>query len=498
MSGLLPPLSSRTSTMSHPTCCCSVSLDRCDRCDLLVGLEGFHLMSVARFPDALVLDIESCDRCAGCPGCGVIAQGHGRVVVEVLDAPWAGVPVRIRWFKRRWMCRETTCRIVTFIEQNHSVCAPRARLGVRAIRWAIRQLRFEEATILGLARQLGTTWNTVWSHVKPCLQAASDDPARFAGVRVLGVDERVWHHQDRRRRGPRELTGIVDHSREGSPHGPLIGPGPRQVWHRVQELARRARRRLPCGGANRRLDPFQGQHERHRLACSKMPPACWMPFTSSNSPATPQVRCAGASSKTRPDTAGAQAIPSTKSGFSCAPHATSSPRANKNDSVRPSRQMRHKISVEVAYHCAQQVRDVFHQATPAQGRHLAARLIESLPTCPIPEIARLGRTLRKWKDAFLAYFDTAGASNGPTQAINASHRTRQTHRQRLPQPHQLPTPNAPHRRRPRRLHPHPTMKSHTRCDEDHMSAFDKSCSLFGNINAQRRSSRVRPPGSGGE
>ena len=34
--------------MSHPTCCCSVSLDRCDRCDLLVGLEGFHLMSVAR------------------------------------------------------------------------------------------------------------------------------------------------------------------------------------------------------------------------------------------------------------------------------------------------------------------------------------------------------------------------------------------------------------------------------------------------------------------
>ena len=43
--------------------------------------------------------------------------------------------------------------------------------------------------------------------------AASDDPARFAGVRVLGVDEHVWHHQDRRRRGPRELTGIVDLTR---------------------------------------------------------------------------------------------------------------------------------------------------------------------------------------------------------------------------------------------------------------------------------------------
>ena len=33
------------------------------------------------------------------PWVWVIAQGHGRVVVEVIDAPWAGVPVRIRWFK---------------------------------------------------------------------------------------------------------------------------------------------------------------------------------------------------------------------------------------------------------------------------------------------------------------------------------------------------------------------------------------------------------------
>ena len=82
------------------------------------------------------------------------------MVVEVIDAPWAGVPVRIRWFKRRWICREHICQTVTFLEHSEKVCAPRARLGARAIRWAIRQLRFEGATISGLARQLGTTWNT--------------------------------------------------------------------------------------------------------------------------------------------------------------------------------------------------------------------------------------------------------------------------------------------------------------------------------------------------
>ena len=37
---------------------------------------------------------------------------------------------------------------------------------------------------------------------------------------------------------------------------------------------------------------------------------------------------------------------------------------------------------------------------------------------PSTDIIELGRTLRKWKDAFLAYFDTGGASNGPTEAIN--------------------------------------------------------------------------------
>ncbi|MFC5296212.1 transposase, partial [Brachybacterium tyrofermentans] len=76
------------------------------------------------------------------------------------------------------------------------------------------------------------------------------------------------------------------------------------------------------------------------------------------------------------------------------------------------------VAVEVAYQCAQDLRDVFDQPTPAQGRRLAERLIDTLPPCPIPEIARLGKTLRRWKTAFLAYFDTDGASNGGTEAIN--------------------------------------------------------------------------------
>ena len=183
----------------------------------------------------------------------------------MIDAPWAGVPARFRWFKRRWICREHSCQTVTFLEHNERVCAPRARLGARAIRWAIRQLRFEGATIAGLARQLATTWNTVWSHIKPCLQAASDDPARFAGVRVLGVDEHVWHHQDRRRRGPHELTGIVDLTRgEDHPTARLLDLVPGRAGTAHENWLEERGEQFRSGIQIATLDPFQGQQERHR------------------------------------------------------------------------------------------------------------------------------------------------------------------------------------------------------------------------------------------
>ncbi len=45
-------------------------------------------------------------------------------------------------------------------------------------------------------------------------------------------------------------------------------------------------------------------------------------------------------------------------------------------------------------------------------------MITAFPTCPISEVTRLGRTLRRWKAAILAYFDTTGASDGPNEAVN--------------------------------------------------------------------------------
>ena len=93
-----------------------------------------------------------------------------------------------------------------------------------------------------------------------------------------------------------------------------------------------------------------------------------MPSTSSSSSATPQVRYVVASSKTPWGTAGARVIPSTKSGFFCAPRArTLTPRQQERLREAFTADEAH-ISVEVAY---------LHRAS---ARGLPSRHIRPRPT----------------------------------------------------------------------------------------------------------------------
>ena len=86
--------------------------------------------------------------------------------------------------------------------------------------------------------------STTGKHVEHCVvpsQAVSARPHLMTppvsqGFGYPGSMRGGWHHQDRRRRGPRELTGIVDLTRgKDHPTAHLSGPCPGKVWHRVQE-----------------------------------------------------------------------------------------------------------------------------------------------------------------------------------------------------------------------------------------------------------------------
>ena len=213
----------------------------------------------------LTVTVESSPGPMGCPTCGVVARGHGRDEVQLVDAPAMGRPVRIVWRKRRALCLEPACPVKVFVEQDEAVAAPRGKLTVRACRWAIEQIRREHASVNGIRRQLGCGWRTVWESIRPLLQAAAADPARFEGVTVLGVDEHVWHHVSTKPvadggRGPKELTGMVDLTPDAHGHTRArlldLAPGRSGETYRAWLAGRGAAFRQRVEVAT--LDPFHG------------------------------------------------------------------------------------------------------------------------------------------------------------------------------------------------------------------------------------------------
>lgn len=221
--------------MSQPTAC-----DRagscpdptyCQRCDVLVGLTGFHVVRVAENSGRVRVVIESPPALQGC-------HCFGR-------------PVELVWRKRTWRCAEPRCAVGSWTEQHDDLAAPRALLSVRSCWWAIAQLRREHASVAGLARQLGTTWRTVWRSIEPLLEAMAADPRRFENVTCLGVDEHIWHHVSTKRidaggRGPKELTGMVDLTRDqhGCVRARLLDLVPGRLRRGLRRLAHRAWRGL--------------------------------------------------------------------------------------------------------------------------------------------------------------------------------------------------------------------------------------------------------------
>ena len=170
--------------MPDSTSCCRAGGGYCQRCDLLLGLPGLHVVGVQRDDAGLRVEVESVrPEVMGCPACGVIAHAHGRQRVELIDAPCFTAPVKLWWRKRRWLCPEPMCPVNSFMEQDPDVARPRALLTSRATSWAIGQMWRENASVQGMAPQLGCTW-TLWRAVKPILEAAAADEARFVSIRT--------------------------------------------------------------------------------------------------------------------------------------------------------------------------------------------------------------------------------------------------------------------------------------------------------------------------
>jgi transposase len=58
------------------------------------------------------------------------------------------------------------------------------------------------------------------------------------------------------------------------------------------------------------------------------------------------------------------------------------------------------------------------RSTAAHAAFLLDRWLTACANTSIPEVHRLARTVDGWRDELLAYFNTGGVSNGPTEATN--------------------------------------------------------------------------------
>jgi len=407
--------------------CCPDDSVYCGRCDLLVGLAGLHVIAVEYDGDVglLTVRVESPREPMGCLTCGVVVGSHGRRDVTLVDAPCFDRPVKLVWRKRTWRCEEPSCPTKVFTEQDPEVAAPRALLTTRACWWAVNQIRREHASISGIARQLGTTWNTVWTSIEPLLQEMADDETRFAGVKRLGVDEHVWHHVSEfpiedGGRGPKQLTGMVDLTPDpesGKPRARLLDLVPGRSGKAYSDWLDERGEGFKNGVEVATLDPFHGYKN---AIDDQLEDATAVldafHVVKLGTQAVDEVRrrvqqeIHGHRGRKHDPLYGIRTI------LRCgAEKLTDRQRARLDRAIAVDE--RHD-EVLVAWLCAQKLRSAYKATSPLAGRRIAEDLIRSLLTCPIPEMKRLGKTLKQWREAFLAYFDTGRANNGGTEAIN--------------------------------------------------------------------------------
>jgi transposase len=140
-------------------------------------------------PADLIVTVETAATVAGCATCGVQAEAHDRLRVDVRDLPCFGRPARLAWMKRRWQCAEAACPAKTWAELASGAVPTRAVLTVRAGIEATRLVGELAQPVASVARELGVCWWTVMEAVKGHGAPLVEDPERVGPVRAMGIDE---------------------------------------------------------------------------------------------------------------------------------------------------------------------------------------------------------------------------------------------------------------------------------------------------------------------
>ena len=351
-----------------------------------------------------------------CHRCGCQGVPRGTVIRRLAHEPFGWRPTTLHVTVRRYRCRD--CGHVW--RQDTSLAAePRAKLSRRGLRWALEGLVVQHLTVARVAEGLAVSWNTANNAVLAEGQRALiDDPHRFDGVAVIGVDEHVWRHT---RRGDKYATVIIDLTPVRDQTGParlldMVEGRSKQACQRwLSERDPVWRDGIEVGA----MDGFTG----FKTATTEELPdavAVMDPFH--------VVRLAG------------DALDRCRRRVQLAIHGH---RGHKDDPLYSARRTLHTgadlltdkqkdrldalfaadahVEVEATWGIYQRMIAAYREPDQKHGKAMMQAVIDSVASgvpATLTEIRKLGRTLKQRATDILAFFDRPGTSNGPTEAIN--------------------------------------------------------------------------------
>ena len=350
-----------------------------------------------------------------CRRCGCEGVVRDTVTRTLAHEPFGWRPTTLLITVRRYRC--TGCGHV-WRQDNTRAAEPRAKLSRRGLRWALEGIVVQHLTVARVAAGLGVAWNTANDAVlAEGKRVLIEDPDRFDGVEVVGVDEHVWRHT---RRGDKYVTVIIDLT------GIRDGTGPARL---LDMVAGRSKQAFTSWLADRpqewrdavevvAMDGFTG----FKTATTEELPdavAVMDPFH--------VVRLAG------------DALDRCRRRVQQELHGH---RGRATDPLYRARRTLHTgaglltdrqrsrldalfvddahVEVETTWAVYQNMITAYREPDRAAGRKLMQKLISSLGA-EVPkvliEVVTLGRTLKQRATDVLAYFERPGTSNGPTEAI---------------------------------------------------------------------------------
>ncbi|MBD2763103.1 ISL3 family transposase [Kocuria sp. cx-116] len=351
-----------------------------------------------------------------CRRCGCEGTPRGSVVRRLAHEPFGWRPTVLLITVRRYRCSE--CGHV-WRQDMSKAAEPRSKLSRRALRWALEALVVDHLTIARIAEGLAVSWNTANDAVlAEGRRVLIDDPKRFDGVRVLGVDEHVWRHT---RRGDRYVTVIIDLT-------PIRdNTGPARLLDMVEGRSKQAfktwlaarPKQWRAGVEVVAMDGFTG----FKTATTEELPdatAVMDPFH--------VIRLAG------------DALDQCRRRVQQDLHGH---RGRATDPLYRARRTLHTgldlltarqktrletlfagddhVEVETTWGIYQTMIAAYREPDRATGRIRMQAVIDAIGSgvpAALKEVIVLGRTLNKRAADILAYFDRPGTSNGPTEALN--------------------------------------------------------------------------------